>query len=72
MESGDKGALFFFTAVTILCAAALFLPVVQEGRATRGISGALGLPAWILVSGTMVICAVISVTVIVKNARRNR
>lgn len=72
MKPGDKGALIFFGAATIIFAAALFLPIVQDGQATRGISGALGLPAWVLVSGGVIICAICSVMVIVKNLRRNK
>jgi hypothetical protein len=72
MKPGDKAALVFFGVATIACAAALFLPIVQEGQATRGISGAFGLPAWVLVSGGTVLFAMISAVIIANNVRRDK
>jgi hypothetical protein len=72
VNAADKGVIAFFSLGAVGCAALLFLPVVQEGKASGGIFGALGLPNWALVGSTLVICVALVLFAFWMNSRRKR
>jgi hypothetical protein len=69
MKPEHQAGLFFFGFFAVVCALSLFLPIVQEGRASSGLSGALGLPAWALAGGASVICTAVCVNILYVSRR---
>jgi hypothetical protein len=72
VKTGDKVAVIFFGVAAIACGVALFLPAVQQGDANRGPLGALGLPAWVMVTAGLILSLLIVVWLVVNNARGNK
>lgn len=72
MQRGDRRGLIFMGVIFVACAVALFLPAVQEGRSQSGVSGALNMPAWMLVAITMGLAVVCAALIVVHHFRRRR
>jgi hypothetical protein len=70
MKSESKAGLAFFGFFAVVSALCLFLPIVQEGQAARGLSGAVGLPNWALVGGTSVLCTAWCVMILIQWRRK--
>ena len=72
MQRGDRRALIFMGVIVVSCTIALFLPAVQEGPSQSGVSGALDMPAWMLVIITMGLAVLCAALIVVHHFRRRR
>jgi hypothetical protein len=72
VNAGDKRLIAFFSLSAVGCAALLFVPVVQEGQASGGIFGALGLPNWAMVGTALVVSIFVVLYALWMNSRRKK
>lgn len=72
MTTGEKAAVGGFGAMAAGCLIALFFPSVQQGTATSGFSGALGLHMWVLAGAGFLFCSAFVVIVFVNIQRRKK